>query len=232
MRTRKRQNGTRCARRAGKAAALIVSLVVSAYVVAQAGATGRPAWIGWLALVPLFLVIRLWRPARATMAGALWGTCLYLFSVGRVDAPVFGTIPSLILLTAIPAAYACLAAHLTRWIGFSPLVLGVAWIGVELALGPMGLRTGLLGETTGDGSWLEWVGRAFGYVVVAFPVVLVNASLVFVLSAAYPGLSWHSDRIRPPDRGTFVFPRTFFCFSRFAILSSRPRAPPVRCLSG
>ena len=143
------------------------------------------------------------------------------------DAAVFSSLGSLLLLSVVPAAYACLGAWLTRRIGFNPFVLGFGWMGVELALSPAGLRTGLLGAVEGQGAFLHWVSGALGYVLVAFVIALLSASVVSVLSAArWPALR-RSSRIPSANPGALLAPQTFFCFSLSAFHPLRPRAPPT-----
>ena len=122
-------------------------------------------------------------PVRATLAGALWGLCFYAFAATAVAVITPATL-SWLLLATIPAAYAGLGAALTRRIGFNPVVLGVGWILVEIALKPLGLRYGLLAGAQGEGPLLHWVGRLLGYVFVAFVVACASASLLAALSSA------------------------------------------------
>jgi apolipoprotein N-acyltransferase len=186
------------------------------------------AWLGWFSLVPLFLIIRLWHPVRAMLAGALWGLSLYL-SLGLTEASASDRLLGFLLLAAVPSLYACLGAWLTRWIGFNPFVLGVAWMGVELALGPVGVRLGLVAATQGEGTFLHWIGSALGYVLVAFVVAVVNASLVSVLSAARLAIPQLPSRISLPNCGTSTPPHRSLFIPLFFIRPSQPRAPPIRC---
>lgn len=213
-----------------KKAGLVASLAASAYLMALANGSAGCAWLGWFSLVPLFLVIRLWRPTIAMLAGAFWGASLYAFSVAQPEAAVSPTVQGLLLLPAIPALYAYLGAWLTRRIGFNPFILGVAWMGLELALAPVGVRVGLVAATQGDGTFIHWVGGALGYVLVAFLVALVNASLVSVLGGVRLRIPQLVYRISSPASGASVSPRTFVYSSLFAIGPSRPRAPPIPCL--
>ena len=214
-----------------KTAALSLSLIAGAYLMAEAVASDGSAWLGCVTLLPLFVAIRACRPIHAMLCGALWGSSLYLFGVSAGDVGISAGPLPFALLTAIPAIYAYLGARLTRWIGFSPFVLGVGWIGVELALVPLGFRTGLLAGTQDGGTLLHWVGGALGYVLVAFLVAYVNAALVSALAAArlrVPRPAW---RIGSPDRGARLIPQTFSCFPSFAIASCHPRAPPMGATS-
>ena len=214
-------------RRSVKAAALSLSLIAGAYLMAEAVASDGSAWLGCVTLLPLFVAIRACRPIHAGLCGALWGSSLYLFGVSAGDFGVSASPLLFALLTAIPAIYAYLGARLTRWIGFSPFVLGVGWMGVELALVALGLRTGLLAGTQDGGTLLHWVGGALGYVLVAFLVAYVNAALVSALAAArfrVPRPAW---RIGSPDRGTRLVPQTVSCPSLLPIHAVQPRAPPA-----
>lgn len=207
--------------------ALILSPIVSAYVMALSlGSAGFPG-LRWLALLPLFAAMRGLRPVAAMFAGALWGACLCVFSAAAVDPGISMDLVLAAGLIGIPAVYMYFGSWLTRRIGFNPLVLGVAWMGVESALGPIGLGTGLLGEGDGGGTVLHWVGRAFGYVLVAFSIVLVNASVISVLSWAHLGIA-PSRYLRTSDnRGAPLLPQICYCFPRFVIRLSQPRAPPI-----
>ncbi|MGB2987569.1 MAG: hypothetical protein WBE26_17020 [Phycisphaerae bacterium] len=193
-----------------------------------AAASPGCAWLGWLTLLPLFFAIRLYRPLGATLSGAVWGFSLYAFSVAGTAGSIEPSISSLALLTAIPAIYACLGASLTQWIGFSPFVLGVSWMGVELAFEPLGLHHGLLAGTQGNGTLIHWIGGALGYVLVAFLVAYVSASLFSVLSRVHVTIPRPRPAAGPADDGKRLIPQTFSCFPLFAIPVSQPRAPPWR----
>ena len=216
-----------------KAATLALSLIVSALLVALSLASPDHAWLRWSAfggLLPLFVAIRVLRPGRAMLCGALWGLSLYAFCVAVFNTGVSDALSSLALLAAIPAIYAYLAAKLTRWIGFSPFVLGVTWMGVELAFKPLGLHTGLLAGTQADGTLIHWLGGALGYVLVAFVVAYVNAALLSALQAARLRLPRPAYRSISTHCQTRLIPQTLSCFPLFAISPSQPRAPPIRTL--
>ena len=207
--------------------ALLVSLVIGAFVMALSLASRDHAWLGWLTLLPLFLAIRSRRPLYATLAGFLWGSSLYLFGVTVFDTGIAANAPSFALLAGVPAAYAFFGALSTRWIGFSPFVLGVSWMAVELALSTLGLHEGLLAGTQGDGTLVQWLGGALGYVLVAFVVAFVNALLLAALSAACGAISSSRYVPGPADNGTVLLAQTFSCFPLFAVPIAQPRAPPI-----
>ena len=166
-----------------KAGALFLSLVISAGLMAVALASPKYPWVAWITLVPLLFVIRVLTARSALACGALWGSALYLISTTMVGTGIPATIRSLVLLTAVPAIYTYLGALLTRHVGFSALSLAFGWIGVELALKPLGLRGGLLaGTQVGDGTFLSLAAGMLGYVCVAFVIAYVNALLFAVLS--------------------------------------------------
>jgi len=207
--------------------ALVFSLVFGAFVMALSLASRDHAWLGWLTLLPLFIAIRSLHPLKAMFAGCLWGSSLFLFGVTIFDTGIAADTSSFALLTGIPTTYAFFGALLTRWIGFSPFVLGVSWMAVELALSTLGLHEGLLAGTQGDGTMVHWLGGALGYVLVAFVVAFVNAVLVTALSAACGAISSSRYLPGPADGGTVLLTQTFSCFPLFAVPISQPRAPPT-----
>ena len=120
--------------------ALAGLLLAGAFAMAVGMGPGDHSWLGWGSLLPLFITIRWLSPWRALLCGALWGGALCGFSVYAVPAGIEPAILSLLLLMVVPGLYACFGAWFTRWYRFDPLVLGVGWIGVELALLPLGLK--------------------------------------------------------------------------------------------
>ncbi len=182
MRMRRTHNITRRSGGLVVGTLLALALVVSAYGMSRAIGSSHYWWLGWVALLPLFVSIRVLSPGRALFAGGLWGLSLFVASALTADAPIAPSIASLFLLIAIPSLYTCLGARLTRRVGFSPYLLALGWVGVELGLGPLGLRHGLLAATQGDGLIINLVGSWAGYALVAFIVAYVNASLLSVLS--------------------------------------------------
>ncbi|MFC1475552.1 hypothetical protein ACFLQW_00945 [Candidatus Zixiibacteriota bacterium] len=158
-------------------AALIISLVCSAVLLGVAIESRHYPWVGWVGLTPLFLVIRALTPLRAMSCGALWGFCLYTLIVSGNSGAITPLDGSLAFLILIPALYTFAAAHLTRRIGFSPLFLAFGWVGVEFALRPFGLGSGLLSGSQGDAGIIQQVGAPLGYFFVAFLIALTNAGL-------------------------------------------------------
>ena len=157
------------------------ALALSACLMTIALQSSTGLWLGWFTLIPLFLSIRALTPLRALSAGAFWGVCVFLFSAASGNAPFTPDLWSLLLLGSVPGLYAYLGALQTRRIGFSPLLLGLGWIAVELALLPLDLRHGLLAGTQGEGLVVRTMGYLAGYAVVAFIVAYVNAMLLTML---------------------------------------------------
>jgi len=207
--------------------AFVVPIVLSAYLTAAAVGSPTHAWVGWLSLLPLFFAIRLLRPLRASACGALWGASHFVFCIAGNHTAVAANLWSFALLTGIPALYTFLGAWLTRWIGFSPFVLGVGWMGVELALAPLGLHYGLLSATQGDTALMHYVGRALGYVLVGFLVAYVNAALVAVLGRVRLSFPRFVPATASLDCRRSLISQVFGCLSLFAIQPSHPRAPPA-----
>ncbi len=214
--------------RLGKAAVPAASLIVSAYLMALAIESPHHWWLGWVTLLPLFFAIRILSPLRALSCGALWGGSLFLFSLASVDPQIAPTVGSLALLSAIPAVYAYLGARLTRRFGFSPLTLGFGWIGVELALGPLGLKHGLLAGAQGEIAVLNYMGSFAGYALVAFLVAYVNAWLLSIVTQVHTTTGTSRVFSRSGDGVRPLVPLEVPCFLfQLLIRPSRPRGPPV-----
>lgn len=124
-----------------KTAALMVSLMFSAFLTATVLMMPDCQWLSWISFLPLFVVVRSLRAPAAVLAGGFWGGCLYLFATRCLTFDVEGLAPAivpsawlLVLLIAIPAVYVGLAARLTRAIGFKLLMLALGWTLVEVVL--------------------------------------------------------------------------------------------------
>ena len=212
--------------RSAKLIALGGLLVLSAYCMARAMEGPGRWWLGWVALLPLFLSIRVLSPLGAALSGAVWGAALFVFATFAAETLVAPSVASFVLICAVPALYGFIGARLTRQIGFSPFLLALGWVGVEFALRPLGLRYGILAATQGDGLVLRAIGSFAGYALVSFLVAYVNAALLSVLACVPKGLvaariahGTVSQR-EPIDRLEVDLGR----LGRLA--PSRPRAPP------
>jgi len=213
-----------------KALVFAMALAASAYLMALAIESPQRVWLGWVTLLPLFYGIRVLSPARAMISGVFWGACLFVASVAFARTEIAPSFGSFSLLSLIPGVYCYFGAALTRRIGFSPYLLALGWIAVEFAIRPLGLNHGLLAGTQGDGFVVRVVGNFAGYVLVAFLVALVNATLVFILSGVR--LSFTSPRLVPKAAITV---KSFFVnelpsYLLHLIRASQPRAPPIRAL--
>ena len=210
-----------------KSTALTLSLIASAYLTAQCVGSARHVWVGWISLVPLLFSIRLLDPLRALLGGLLWGISLFGFSTAlAAESNVTATWLSFFLLTLVPGIYTGLGAWCTRLAGFQPLVLGFGWMGVELALHPLGLNRGLLAGTFGDGWFIQVVGNLLGYVFAAFLVVLIGASLTSLLLSPHLGGITRSslDDLQDAIRATRSQQCTYFWV--LGVHPGAPRAPP------
>jgi len=217
------------------AVCLLVSLIGSAYLMAGSlGSMAHPA-VGWFALVPVFVSIYVLRPALAGAAGLLWGVSVILLAyrfgwhpplpLGEGWGEGVSYFTPLLLFAILPALYTGLGSWLTRRIGFSPFVLAVGWMGVELAFSATGFRFGQFTLDAGP-SWLHVLANSLGYVFIAFLVAYLNAGFVCLISRVRLSLP----RPRPITASGGVFgilaPRVFSFISNPTSLPCQPRAPP------
>jgi len=220
-----RANGTHLCISGLKIGAVAIALVLSALLTTISLATPKLCLLAWVSLVPLLAAIRAFLPMKATLCGVFWGSCLYVSATtAEVISPTTGL---LILLITIPGGYALFGSVLTRKIGFNPLMLALGWIVVEIALKPLGLNQGLLGASDGGAGVAHWIGRLLGYVFVAAMVVLVNASLLAVLSHARVAMPCPATAIERAASPTIRMSSQLLCpHQLFALLQGHPRAPP------
>ncbi len=209
--------------------ALILSLLGSAYLVVQASAGRAPALSAWCALIPIFVSILVLRPALAGLAGAFWGGAVFALGAWfanngvRVGFPV--SFSSAAALSLIPAAYSVLGSFLTRSIGFSPFVLGVGWLGVELALVLLN-GSGLFTQGYSQNAFLGWIAHTFGSVLVAFVVATTIATLVVTLNHACAILRGRCPALIGVEVRRYLESPRYFSLPCLAIGSCRPRGPP------
>ena len=213
-----------------KAGAIGGCLVVSAGLLSMDIAARNHPWLAWCTLLPLLAVVRLLSPRLALACGALWGSSLYLFLASAADPVIQVTAQSFALLSITPAVYALFGAWFTRRFGFNPLILGLGWAGVELALMPLGLGGGLLLGTLGQavGTVGQVLEHVFGYVCMAAFIAAVNGLVIAILTRAYARIVGS----QPHVRGTSDILQPFFlqevpAFLLLLIRPSRPRAPPL-----
>lgn len=210
-------------------AALAISLTGSAYVMAVALAKPEWRWLGWVTLLPLLLSLRLLLPSTAFVAGGFWGLCVGFFLEFESVASGTPWLGNFLAQCFIPAFYCSLGSYVTRRVGFSPLLLALGWVGVELLLDPLTGQRGLLTGTQEDGIVIRTVGHVAGWTVVAFLLAYVNASLVEILTAVCERIGTAWERVLPAIEAqkALVNPGiTPFLFH----LSRRPeiaRAPPI-----
>lgn len=207
-------------------AGLPPALVASAIVMAMSvGAPGN-AWLAWVGLLPLLAAVRILSPLAGGLAGAAWGLCFYAAAVSGIAPSITPGVGSLVLLAIVPAAYAALGSLATRAVGFAPVILALLWILAEVALQPLGLRSGLLASTQEGGHLASYLGGLLGYVFVASAIVYANAFLLSFISrvrVALPG---------EPAFGVFPFAGRcgILCAARPARRSAftlgYPRGPP------
>ena len=212
-----------------KGSALGMSLVPSALLTAMAIGSADYSWFAWFGLLPLFFAIRVLSPVFAALAGAFWGSCFYLFLAAGAVPGLSLTHHSFGLLAIVLMLYTYFGGLLTRWIGFSPMLLALGWIVVELTLKPLGLRQGLLAGTQSTNGFLHWISCLLGYAFVALLVAGVNAWLVLLLSSArlravLPGLP-----AGLPNAERCLFSQTVFHPKFLPLSEVYPRPPPNTC---
>jgi apolipoprotein N-acyltransferase len=202
------------ARLGGAVAATVLSGVL--YALAFPPLRARP--LAWIALVPLFVVLRAARWPHRLALGVLWtltsgwavGTWMPSAVASYFDQPfAIGVVLFLIVTGCMAAPYYAAAAvayaPLTRYGAATPLLVGAAWAAAELARGR--LLNGTLGYV-GNSPWatlgysqagvvpLMQIAAATGVYGVSFVVAAVNGGLAEV--------AWRVWRRETVDRRTWI----------------------------
>lgn len=205
-------------------------LLVSAALLANEIYSRAHPVFGWLTLLPLLAVVRVFSSRTAALCGAIWGAGLFYFLALQAHPLVPPTVASFAFLVGLPAVYASGMVWVTRRRGFHPLILAFGWCGVELALLPLGLRGGLLGGIAGgSGSFLSFLQGLLGYVCMAALIVAVNAIVLSMLTKAYARACASPRFCRGPAAGarTRFIQRETVIGWHFYGHAAQPRAPPV-----
>ncbi len=209
------------------AIALVIATIAGGSLMAADLAWPAWRWGGWVAVLPLFFAIYRCRPSFACLLGACWGASVYLATTNISPGVLLPGFTSPALLMVAPAVFALFGAHLTRWLGFSAISLGVAWMGVEFMLRPIGLNHGLLGSAIIEGALGHWLGQTLGYICVACLVAWINAIIVAVITKVCTAGVTSSIRTCSAGLRHLQIPQIEFNYSCLSILCSRPRAPPA-----
>jgi hypothetical protein len=130
------------------------------------------------------------------------------------------------LLIVAPMIYTSFSALLTQRYGFSPLLLALGWIGVTLALRPLGSYHSLLPAEGGWGLVLQLVAGFLGNGAVAFLVGYANASLLAVLGSIHLEVP-RGARLAMSCTPEMYLSSEEFLLRRFTTYCDKcPRAPP------
>ncbi|MBI3832994.1 MAG: hypothetical protein HY287_01555 [Planctomycetes bacterium] len=217
----------KCARRSAWQGVILLApiVVLSAWLTSIARGVTTDFLLRWVALVPLFIAIRILPRSPAAVCGGLWGCFIYLFvfrhSVSGMNVSHWA------LLTAAPALFAGVASTVIRRFGFYPLLIGLGWVGLELALRPLALRYGLLLSSQGDSHLMHTFGQIGGYLFVAFLFAVINAIVVGALTQACSAIPRSLHTTIPIGPGWVLIGPSVLSLFECDFRRSQPRAPPA-----
>ncbi len=206
---------------------LALSLVGAALLMSLALSSASNQWLGLITLVPLLWCMRILSPSRACLAGGLYGLSLAVFSGLGSHPSLAMSISSVALITLVVSVYGWLGARITRRIGFSPLILALGWVVVELALKPLAIKHGLLASTQGGGLFVRVIGPVAGYLVVAFLIAYFNASILEILTGACTVDGGGRRLVFSSRPYVAAIQSTFLCCPTDYANIAQPRAPPL-----
>lgn len=206
---------------------LIILQAASGVLVSLAIVKAVPGWMTWFSLTPFFLAPTSGLVALSAWCGATWGLSAFgAMSVLDPTHHLFADGIPFVLFISVPTIYASLIALISRRFGgFNPLLAGLAWVGLELALQPAGLPLGMLAGPQIENEILRSLAPVLGYALVSFVVATVNAYVAKQLAKLAAAPTRRSVR---PGPGFF---RTAHLLRRLPVVVSlriprRQRAPP------
>jgi hypothetical protein len=209
---------------------ITVLVLCGAFFMTMSFRTSHAAWIAWVGVFPLLLVIKSVTPIRAMLFGAVWGASIFVLSllIPGTESHIPHTVPSLTLLTIVPALYALAGGMLTRWIGFCPFILALGWFGVELGLVPLGIANGFLSHTQVDIGLTYVINGSFSFGFLGFLIVFISSLIIRiaeVIQFRRLGTQLFSIFVQVSDYA--IHPDSFLDYSPEIILQpAKPRAPP------
>ncbi len=177
--------------------------VVSGLLLTAAFPKAGLAWLAWVALVPLFVVLRKMAPKEAFRTGMIAGLVHYLTLLYWVvfTMRTYGYLPwwqcvaLLVLLAAYlalyPGAFALCVAHFCRKPGHLILIAPLAWVALEYLRTFLltGFPWGLVGYSQFNRLHIIQISDMFGVYGVSFLVVLFNTAVYVALLGA-AGKKW------------------------------------------
>ncbi len=185
------------------------------------------SWLAWVSLFPLLISIRTHKPLRAMLSGCAWSVSLLAIMLLFARPGQSVTLGDSFCVILAIAFYTWLGAWATRHIGFHPLVLGVAWMFIELALSPLGWHERVMAEVYASSGWLSLISHTLGCVFVGFAVAFITASIVSGALIVYACAK------RPRRRTNNTIPTVFNFLHGDSVLQqilelveAAPRAPP------
>ncbi len=205
----------------------ILAQIAGGGAMAMALSYPRWAWLAWVSLLPLLISIRFHTPFKAMLHGAAWGASLWAVMLLSTVAEHTATLGVGLYAIVAISFYTWLGALATRYVGFHPLVLGVSWMFVELALSPLGWHDRVMADVYASSGWLSLISHSLGCVFVGFVVAFITASLV---CAAVSVCAPASKRRQPSHSATTIVQ----CLRGDSVLQqilelveADPRAPPT-----
>lgn len=178
-----------------------------------------------LALFPLFAVIRYMHPKAAVSAGAFWALLLALIFQGGSDLGLINYLPAVIWIGAV-GLYCGGGAWFTRRFGFSPIILAVGWVVMELALKALLISVPAEMIAVSNNSVTQVIATALGYICVALIIVILNATLILSLGKMSLTMSCRAVCGMISQFCHQTHERGFTFKAWTGMSPTRPRAPP------
>jgi len=186
-------------------------------------------YVSCIALVPLLFRIIRASTAESLRLGFLFGLTYgsVAFAGGLLEAPV-AVLQKLVSCTALLALFAWGISRTRDKLGFNPVIVALIWIAFEITLVRLGLLSSPLAESgIQSESLIHGIAVLFGFVVVSFAIVWLNATLAAFLDLCTADESRREASFGDDDSSAPVSIRTTVELLRGFYLLPSGRAPPA-----
>jgi len=139
-------------------------------------------YFSFFALIPLLYRLIKATPSESLRLGFLFG--LSYFSVSTIDSLVLSPVPAFIRLLCGTTLFACfgwgVGSARKHW-GFTPSLVALLWVGLEMGLLKLGLIGGLLGGQDFSHPFIGGLIALFGFLAAAAIIALLNSLFVLIV---------------------------------------------------
>ncbi len=199
----------------------------SALLLLIAGLRQDHWYLSFFALTPFLYRILRGTPGESLRLGLLLG--LSFFGASSIPSLFVSPAAALVRLfggTALFALFGWMVGRARRHWGFSPPIVAVLWMGLEIGLTKFGLTGGFLGGAGSSHPFLHSLAGLLGFLAVSAIIVFLNSLLVLaIVRTLEAARRWGDQSARKKRTWNLSFTRNLFAEKVYLVPEGR--APPI-----